>query len=271
MNPLRALVDDRESYGPAVIRRFVAALPHVSTFIDIGAGSGRDIRAVLAAHPMAHPVAIDANPRGALASLAEMHVLDVERDRLPAADGSVDMVMANQVLEHCKEVFWIFHEVSRVLKPGGHFIFGVPNIASLHNRLLLLAGVQPTQHKLASAHVRPFSKRDTMRFLDACWPAGYVLEDFAGAQFYPLPRAAARVAAGLWPTAAFSIFFKLRKVGAYDGQFLAYPKRENLETNFWLGSETPHRQNDADIGERVAEEHDGRTRIARQPFVHADS
>lgn len=63
--------------------------------------------------------------------------LNIERDPLPFADESVDIFMANQVLEHCKEIFWIFSEVSRCLKPGGCFIIGVPNLAALHNRLLL--------------------------------------------------------------------------------------------------------------------------------------
>jgi hypothetical protein len=75
--------------------------------------------------------------------------------------------------------------VSRSLKVGGHFLFGVPNICSLHNRFLILFGRQPTQHKVCSAHVRPFSKGDTLAFLSACFPAGYALEKFRGAQFYP--------------------------------------------------------------------------------------
>lgn len=228
------IVDHGETYGPAVMRRFATALPPVRTFMDLGAGSGRDIRIILGQHPEARAIAIEAAACH-LADLATVHELDIEHDRLPATDGAVDLVLANQMLEHCKEVFWIFHEVSRVLKVGGHFIFGVPNVASLHNRLLLLAGVQPTQHKLCSAHVRPFSKRDTMKFVEACFPGGYVLEDFAGAQFYPLPRSAARLAASLWPTGAFSIFFKLRKVRDYADSFLTYPRRAQLETNFWVG------------------------------------
>ncbi len=84
--------------------------------------------------------------------------------------------------------------------------------------------------------MRPFSKRDTMRFLDACWPGGYELVDFAGAQFYPFPRVIARPLAALWPTAAFSIFFLLRKTREYGGEFVAYPKRAQLETNFYCGA-----------------------------------
>jgi predicted SAM-dependent methyltransferase len=54
--------------------------------------------------------------------------LNIERDALPFEDGSVDIVIANQILEHTKELFWIFHQVSRVLPVGGQFIVGVPNL-----------------------------------------------------------------------------------------------------------------------------------------------
>jgi hypothetical protein len=139
------------------------------------------------------------------------------------------------VLEHTKEVFWIFDQVTRVLSDGGHFLIGVPNVASLHNRLLLLFGVHPTQSKLCSAHVRPFSKADTLRFLDVCFPGGYQLEAFSGAQFYPFPGGASRVLARLAPEFAFSIFFLLRKTKPYADGFAAYPAQARLETNFWAG------------------------------------
>ncbi len=162
-------------------------------------------------------------------------VANIERDRFPLADGEADLIIANQILEHTKEVFWIFHEVSRSLKIGGHFLFGVPNVCSLHNRFLLALGRQPTQHKLASAHVRPFSKNDTLAFLNACFPGGYELEQFRGAQFYPFPLRMARLLANALPTLAFTIFFMIRKTRKYRNEFAVYPGRAQLETNFWTG------------------------------------
>ncbi|EQD67924.1 methyltransferase type 11, partial [mine drainage metagenome] len=115
--------------------------------VDIGAGTGRDLKAVKAAHSEARVIAVEAGAQYAnvlKGDVDEVHVLDIERDSLPFADGAVDLVIANQVLEHVKEIFWIFHEVSRSLRVGGSFVIGVPNIASLHNRLLLLLGIHPT-------------------------------------------------------------------------------------------------------------------------------
>ena len=46
---------------------------------------------------------------------------------LPFRDGSFDLVTANMVVEHLDRPADQFAEVSRVLKPGGHFIFHTPN------------------------------------------------------------------------------------------------------------------------------------------------
>ena len=165
----------------------------------------------------------------------QVYIANIERDRLPLTDGQADLIIANQVLEHTKEIFWIFHEVSRSLKVCGHFLFGVPNICSLHNHFLLLLGKQPTQHKVCSAHVRPFSKSDTLAFLDACFPGGFELADFRGSQFYPFPAQLSRLLADTFPTLAFTIFFLIRKMTEYQGEFATYPARARLETNFWTG------------------------------------
>lgn len=234
-----ALVDDQEGYGAHVIQTFSRLIPAPALTLDIGAGGGRDLDIIKSAHPGTRTIAIDwANSDSLRKRFDSVYALDVERDPLPAADGSVDLVIANQVLEHLKEIFWIWHQVSRVLKVGGHFIVGVPNITSLHNRLLLALGEHPTQWKSYSAHVRPFSKPDTLRFVDVCFPGGYELAAFRGAQFYPLPVALARPLCSIWPGAATFIFFLFRKQREYQREFLAHPVRAQLETNFFLGQDT---------------------------------
>ena len=237
-HPLACWIDHDETYGSHVIKKFVAQLEDIKTAVDIGAGSGRDLAIVKNQSLHVRTIAIEVQ-EGAIENLRnhvdEVHVLDIERDRFPFVEGSVDLLIANQVLEHTKEVFWIFDQVTRSLRIGGHFIFGVPNVASLHNRLLLLFGKQPTQHKLCSAHVRPFSYDDTLTFLESVFPGGYQLSGFAGSQFYPLPPWGARMMSRLLPTMSFSIFFLLKKQKEYSGEFTSYPKKANFETNFWTG------------------------------------
>jgi SAM-dependent methyltransferase len=237
-HPLGRFTDQRETYGPHVVEHLVRTLSDLQVVVDLGAGSGRDLEIVRRLHPQAKLIAVEGGAeyaRSLVGKADEIHVANIERDEFPLADGQADLIIANQVLEHTKEIFWIFHEVSRSLKIGGHFLFGVPNICSLHNRFLLLVGRQPTQHKVCSAHVRPFSKGDTLAFLNASFPGGYELAEFRGAQFYPFPARLSRLLANAFPTFAFTIFFMIRKMAEYHGEFATYPGRAQLETNFWTG------------------------------------
>lgn len=236
---LGRFTDQSETYGPHVVEDLVARLKELRVVVDLGAGTGRDLEIVRRHHPQARLIAIEGGidyAEGLAGKANDIYVSDIEREPLPLTDGQADLIMANQVLEHTKEVFWIFHQVTRSLKLGGHFLFGVPNICSLHNRFLLMIGKQPTQHKVCSAHVRPFSKADTLAFLNACFPGGYELVQFRGAQFYPFPKPVARLLANAFPTFAFTIFFLIRKIANYRDEFVTYPGRAGLETNFWTGN-----------------------------------
>jgi hypothetical protein len=99
----------------------------------------------------------------------------------------------------------------RLLKVGGHIILGVPNVLSLHNRLLAIFGRHPTQHKLASAHVRVFSVDDTKTFFNQILGGKHQIVDVAGSQFYPFPRFVSRLLSRIFPASSFSIFFLIKK------------------------------------------------------------
>ncbi len=133
--------------------------------------------------------------------------LNIEQDALPFADEFFDVVIANQILEHTKELFFIFSEVSRVLKKGGIFVIGVPNLASLHNRVALLFGLQPPSIEVLGPHVRGFT-RVSMRTFAEC--DGYFkLETFAGSNFYPFPPPLSRILAKVAPNWAVGSFYLL--------------------------------------------------------------
>jgi SAM-dependent methyltransferase len=57
--------------------------------------------------------------------LDEAHVADAEN--IPYPDGTFDIVCCDNVLEHLEHPIKVFKEVSRVLKPGGKFLFKTPN------------------------------------------------------------------------------------------------------------------------------------------------
>jgi len=211
---------------------------HVRDGLDLGPGLGEDLQAIRRAHPAARLIGLEAHPPYAAALRAkgfEVIGLDLERAAIPFPDDSIDLIVANQVLEHVKEVFWILHEVARVLRVGGSVVVGVPNLASLHNRLLLAIGRQPTSIANWSAHVRGYTRRDLVALLDKPFPEGFRLAEARGANFYPLPGFLARPAARIWPGAAWGFFGRFEKARAYDGEYLRWPARESLETNFYLG------------------------------------
>ena len=208
--------------------------------LDVGAGGGGDLLCARSYNPSCELHAIEVYPpyqQTLERSGIIVHPVDIERERFPFPNESVDVVIANQVLEHLKEIFWVFHEATRVLQVGGYFIIGVPNLASLHNRFLLALAKQPTCLQNHSAHVRGYTKSDMLAFLRTCFPDGYRLKRFGGGNFYPFPPFLAKPLAVLLPNMAWGIFLMLQKERSYENEFIRYPATQQLETNFYLGNE----------------------------------
>jgi SAM-dependent methyltransferase len=230
------MLDRSLNYGRHLIRQFLGESLPFEHVLDIGAGSGVDLDTARAVSPSAKLYAVEMHPpqveilksRG-----IEVHQLDIEKDRLPLDNESADIIIANQILEHTKELFWIFHEISRVLKVGGNLILGVPNLASLHNRLLLLIGRQPTPIQVYSAHIRGFTKSGLVSFLNI-FP-GYSVIDCKGSNFYPFPPIIAKPLAKALPSLSWGIFLHIQKKGEYNKDFVSYLNNEKLETCFNRG------------------------------------
>jgi SAM-dependent methyltransferase len=232
------LIDRSLNYGRQNIELFLKNSLPFGKVLDLGAGKGDDLNIVHKINRNAQLKAVECYEpyvRELEAKQIEVFRIDLERERLEFQEEEIDIVITNQILEHVKEIFWIMHEIARVLSVGGKLIVGVPNLASLHNRLLLTCGRQPTPIQIDSAHIRGFTYHGFIRFLDSCWRGGYEVLDFRGANFYPFPPLLAKPLAKLFPHLAWGIFFLLKKTKTYEGEFLNYLQEKNLETNFFAG------------------------------------
>lgn len=232
------MIDRSLNWGREQVDTLLRNAAPFSSVLDIGAGAGADLACARAIEPQARRFAVESyapNVERLRQMDCAVFALNIERESLPLGPQSIDVVIANQLLEHIKETFWMMHEVSRVLKVGGKFLLGVPNLASLHNRLLLAFGKQPTSIQNSSAHVRGYTRHDLLRFFETVFPGGYELQGFLGSNYYPLPPQIARPVATLLPNSAVSIFLLLEKKIEYQRQFLDFPRQKRLETNFFLG------------------------------------
>ena len=225
-----------------MIRRGVPSLPQgPARILDVGMGSGEDLlraREAVAPSP-AELHGLDSyapNVRAAEERGIAAAVCNVERERFPYEDGFFHAVIANQVLEHSKEIFWIVSEVSRVLAPGGVFVAGVPNLASLHSRVMLLLGMQPSPIEVLGPHVRGFTRGGFERFIRA---DGY-FEVLAvrGSNFYPFPPAVARPLARALPAMSVSLFFACLRTQK-PGRFAEVLGSRFFETDYFRGPAGP--------------------------------
>lgn len=93
---------------------------------------------------------------------------DISNCPLPLKSGCADVVMMNETIEHFTEPpLFCIKEISRVLKPGGYLILTTPNVASLSNRIKLLAGINvyteiDIYHKVSKykLHNREYTMKD---------------------------------------------------------------------------------------------------------------
>lgn len=170
----------------------------------------------------------EAQARAAEALGIEVARADLECDRFPWPDGHVDVVVCNQVFEHLKNVWLPISEIYRVLAPGGRLILSVPNLASLHNRVLMALGRQPTSIRTFGPHVRGYTFGEIRDFV--AHGGRMAVERMRGVGFYPLPAGAAAPLTRLWPGASHTTIVVAKKVGDdFASPWADWIRREQAE------------------------------------------
>lgn len=129
-----------------------AAVAHAATWLDLGCGHG--FLPDFLGRPPIDPgdrltVGIDLDHE-ALARHPHLRLrLVANIEQLPIATNTFDLVTANMVVEHVAQPEALFREVSRVLKPGGSFLFHTPN---RHGYTTMAARLIPSRLRPRMAH-----------------------------------------------------------------------------------------------------------------------
>ena len=95
------------NYGRDIIDKFLKSIPFNSA-LDIGAGKGQDISIIEKINDKVKIFAIefDSSNENILKNKG-IHVfkIDIEKDAFPLENECIDVAIANQILEHTKELF----------------------------------------------------------------------------------------------------------------------------------------------------------------------
>jgi len=203
--------------------------------LDIGCGWGQDLTGLLEISKNIELYGIEIDDEK-IAACQQKNItifkINCEKDRIPVDDNFFDVIIINQVLEHTKEIFFICSEISRVLKKQGILIIGVPNLASFHNRILLFFGYQPTCIELMGPHVRGFTAPSLKNFISI--ENYFIVKEITGANFYPAPPQISKILSKFFPQLSVSIFLLIERTSK-EGLFIEILKKENFETNYYLG------------------------------------
>jgi len=109
--------------------------------LDIGCGTGLITKEV-AKHGFTAKgidfsiIAVEkAKSRGVTAEVVDLD------DGIPDKDGTYDVVLAGDIIEHVFDPMSVIKEAGRVIKPGGYFLITIPNDVSVMVRLKTLMGI----------------------------------------------------------------------------------------------------------------------------------
>lgn len=109
--------------------------------LDLGCGSGVLLEALRTRLPEAHLVGMDAVPPPLEADWSA--VTGDIAGQLPFHDGSFDIVVAGEVIEHVPHPDRMLGEIRRILSSQGRLVLSTPNVVGWANRVLVPLGIQP--------------------------------------------------------------------------------------------------------------------------------
>jgi ubiquinone/menaquinone biosynthesis C-methylase UbiE len=114
--------------------------------LDVGCGDGNFSTLIGKACNAKEIYGIEISEKGVESAKkkgVKCYKLDIDEEYFPFENNYFDAVFAGEIIEHLFDPDHFLDEVYRVMKPGGIFVLTTPNLASIHNRIILLFGYQP--------------------------------------------------------------------------------------------------------------------------------
>lgn len=108
--------------------RFVAGAPPGGALLDLGSSDGETLGHFAELRPDLRFYASDlAGQPERYPPGCQFHRADLETDRLPWKDGSMDRITCMHLVEHLRDYEPLMAEAARLLRPGGQIYFETPH------------------------------------------------------------------------------------------------------------------------------------------------
>jgi SAM-dependent methyltransferase len=151
---------------PPHLVSFVRGLGEPASALDLGCGDGRLTAQLGARELVAADVSEVALERARLRVPSATAVQLAPDEPLPLADGSFELVLCAETIEHVRDVQLLVSEARRVLRPGGRLAVTTPAHGRLTGLDVLVRGFERRFDPL-SPHLRFLTGRSLAGLLDS--------------------------------------------------------------------------------------------------------
>jgi 2-polyprenyl-3-methyl-5-hydroxy-6-metoxy-1,4-benzoquinol methylase len=160
------------------IERALAAIGPAGDVLDFGAGTGQLTMRLRDAGRYRSITGADLYPRTEAIPADIRWVQGDLNDRLPLGDGSFDLIVAAEVIEHLENPRAMCRELFRLLRPGGRVVVSTPNNESWRALVALIVRGHFVAFGDTSypAHITPLVRQDLDHVLAE---AGFVERSFS--------------------------------------------------------------------------------------------
>jgi 2-polyprenyl-3-methyl-5-hydroxy-6-metoxy-1,4-benzoquinol methylase len=145
----------------------------ISKVLEIGCGTGNTLEWLKAQKQCDWAGGVELHPDAvarAREKLDAVYVGNIEQLDLPIDQGSLDLILCLDVLEHLLDPWTVVRRLQKLLKPGGVFIASIPNVRH-HSVLSPLLFKQKWEYTEAGildrSHLRFFVKKSAVQLIES--------------------------------------------------------------------------------------------------------